>query len=121
MARSRKVALLIETSNAYARGLLHGIDVYVREHEPWFFYLAEHSRGDRAPSWLPTWDGHGVIARVENKAIAQTLARMKIPVVDVSAAVLLPTLPFVETHDVEVARLAADHFFGRGFRKFAYC
>src|SRR5688572_25691941 len=45
-SRSRKlVALLVETSNAYARGLLHGVIRYVREHRPWSTYLAEHGRG----------------------------------------------------------------------------
>jgi len=44
-----KVALLIETSNSYARGLLEGIAAYFREHRGWSVYLAEHGRGDRAP------------------------------------------------------------------------
>ena len=46
----RKVALLIETSNAYARGLLRGVVTYIREHRPWSLYLAEHGRGDKPPS-----------------------------------------------------------------------
>ena len=51
----RNVALLIETSNAYARGLLRGIVSYIREHGPWSIYLAEHGRGDGPPAWLDTW------------------------------------------------------------------
>ena len=34
MKPSKQVALLIETSNAYARGLLAGIMAYVRQHQP---------------------------------------------------------------------------------------
>lgn len=45
-----KVALLIETSNAYARGLMRGIVGYMREHRPWSIYLSEHMRGDRPPA-----------------------------------------------------------------------
>lgn len=44
MSKARKVALLIESSNAYARGLLRGIESYVREHGRWRIYLAEHGR-----------------------------------------------------------------------------
>ena len=65
-----KVALLVETSNAYARSLLRGIVAYVREHRPWSLYLSEHTRGDKVPGWLPKWQGHGIIARVENRSIA---------------------------------------------------
>jgi len=63
-----KVALLIETSNAYARGLLGGIQAYIREHRPWSVYLDEQSRGDQPPRWLKKWKGDGIIARIENPA-----------------------------------------------------
>jgi LacI family transcriptional regulator len=121
MEKSPKVALLIETSNAYARGLLRGIVNYLHQHRPWSIYLAEHGRGDRPPSWLSGWDGDGIIARIENQPIADALARLKIPIVDVSAARLLPKLPWFETDDAAIARLAAEHLLERGFKHFAYC
>ena len=55
--RRRKVALLIETSNAYARGLVQGVVHYVREHRPWSFQMMEQGRGDDPPPWLANWDG----------------------------------------------------------------
>jgi LacI family transcriptional regulator len=116
-----KVALLIETSNAYARGVLRGIDAYLREHRAWSIYLVEHARGDRPPAWLKHWDGHGVIARIENKAIAKALEPLNVPIVDVSAACLVPSVPYVETDDRAIAHLAAAHFLERGFKTFAYC
>jgi LacI family transcriptional regulator len=118
---NRHVALLIETSNAYARGLMHGIVSYIREHRRWSIYLAEHSRGDRPPAWLIDWDGDGVIARIENPAIAEQVKRLRVPVVDVSAARLIPALPWVETDDKAIARLAAEHLLERGFRQFGFC
>ncbi len=119
--RPLQVALLIETSNAYGRGLLRGIVSYLREHRPWSLYVAEHGRGDKPPAWLADWTGDGVIARVENAAIARALSRLKIPVVDVSAARLLPSIPWCETDDPAIARLAAGHLLERGFRHFAFC
>ena len=119
--RARKVALLIETSNAYARGLLHGIIAYTRERGPWSAYLAEHGRGDSPPAWLAKWDGDGLIARIENPAIALALKNLRIPIVDVSAARLMPKLPWFETDDAAIARLAAGHLMERGLKHFAYC
>jgi len=115
-----KVALLIETSNAYARGLLRGIEAYVREHRAWSIYLVEHGRGDRPPNWLAGWAGDGIIARIENKTIARALEPLKVPIVDVSAACLLPRTPFVETDDEAIAKLAVAHFEERGFKTYAY-
>src|SRR3954447_24511849 len=91
----REVALLIETSNGYARGLLNGIIAYIREHESWSVYLGEHSRGDDPPRWLRRWRGDGVIARIENDRIASAVVESGLPAVDVSAARKVPTLPWV--------------------------
>lgn len=122
LSRSRpKVALLIESSNAYARGVLHGVVSYIREHEPWSFYLMEHGRGDDPPSWLAHWDGDGIIARIEGKKIANAVVNSKLPTVDVSAGRHVPALPWVETDDRKIAHLAANHFLERGFTHFAYC
>jgi len=116
-----QVALLIETSNAYARGLMRGIVAYIREHRPWSLYLAEHSRGDQPPSWLRGWRGDGIIARIETAAMAKALRPLKIPVVDVSAARLIPSLPWLETDDAAFAQEAFAHLRERGFKRFAFC
>jgi LacI family transcriptional regulator len=122
MSPSRKtIALLVETSNDYARGLLHGIVAYVREHRPWSTYLAEHGRGDAPPTWLARWTGDGIIARVENPRIAKAVRACGLPTVDLSAANLMPDGPIVETDNAAIARLAFEHLQERGFKHFAYC
>jgi LacI family transcriptional regulator len=120
MAATPRIALLVETSNTYARGLLQGIISYIHEHQQWSISLAEHSRGQRPPSWLTRWKGNGVIARIENASIATTVRKLKAPMVDMSAARLIPSLPWVETDDVAIARMAAQHLLERGFRHFAF-
>jgi LacI family transcriptional regulator len=119
--RRQRVALLIETSNAYARGLLRGMVRYIREHEPWSFYLFEQARGDDPPSWLNHWDGDGIIARIESRRIAKAVLNSRLPAVDVSAGRFAPGIPWVETDDQAIAQLAASHFLDRGFQHFAYC
>jgi len=121
MRKRRSVALLLETSNAYARGLLDGIIAYQREHELWSIYVGEQQRGARPPVWIKTWKGDGIIARIETEAIAAAVRRSALPTVDVSAARLLPELPWVETEDCEIAQMAARHLMDRGFRTLAFC
>lgn len=117
----KQVALLIETSNAYARGLLRGVVAYLREHEPWSLHLAEHGRGDRPPGWLATWRGDGILARIETPAMARALRPLRVPIVDVSAARLLPALPWFETDDAAIAQTAFEHLLDRGYQRFGYC
>jgi LacI family transcriptional regulator len=118
------VAVVIEASNAYARGLLAGIHRHVREHEPWTIFLQEHGRGAPPLQPLARWQGDGVIARIETEAVARTLdalrRRHKLAIVDVSAGRLLDDVPYVETDDAAIARLAAEHFVERDFRHFAF-
>ena len=119
--RPPKVALLVETSNAYARGLLSGIEDFIRAHGPWNVYLSEHRRGDVPPAWLNDWDGDGVLARVESREIARALQKHRLPVVDLSSHGFLPDSPVVTTDNEAIARLAYEHFRERGFRRVAFC
>ncbi len=119
-SRRPAVALLIETSNSYARGLLEGIIGYVRAHDPWSIWLPEQRRGESPPEWLARWQGDGIIARIETAEIARAVARKRLPVVDVSAARPLSTVPWVETDDAAIARLAVEHLVERGFRRLAF-
>ena len=116
----RSVALLIETSNAYARGILAGITDYVRQHEGWSIYLPEQERGGTPPRWLSTWSGDGIVARIENDEIAMALKHTELPVVDVSAARHLKNIPWVETDDEAIAGLAVQHLSERGFKNFGF-
>lgn len=117
----RSVALLIETSNSYSRGVLEGITQYVRHHERWSIFLPERERGGRPPRWLGSWNGDGIIARIETDEIAASLRKTKLPVVDVSAARHLPDIPWVETDDDAIAELGVAHLLDRGFRNLAFC
>lgn len=116
-----RVALLIETSNSYARGLLRGIQAYVRENQHWSTFVPELGRGDDPTDWLKSWRGNGIIARIENERIAETITKLKLPMVDVSAARAVPLIPWVETDDDAIARLAVEHFQERDFKSIAFC
>lgn len=119
-SQRRHVALLIETSNEYARGLLDGIRAFLRENHLWSIYLNEYSRDNTDFTWLQGWQGDGIIARIENEQTARYILDAGLPTVDLSASRIIPSLPYVETDDRSIARLAADHFLERGFKHFGF-
>jgi LacI family transcriptional regulator len=116
-----RVALLIETSNAYARGLLEGIAQYVQEHSPWSVYLPERGRGDSLHRSLHGWKGDGMIVRVENRQMALALTEWRVPIVDLSASEMLPNVPAVHSDVRAEAELAFAHLWERGFRHMGFC
>lgn len=118
--QQKQVALLIETSNGYARGLLSGINIYLRENRPWSIFLSEYSRNNTDLTWLREWQGDGIIARIENEQTARFIKDAGLPTVDLSASRMIPSLPYVETNDQSIAQLAAEHFLERGFKHIGY-
>jgi LacI family transcriptional regulator len=118
---TRHVALIVETSNAYARGVLAGIRRFAAERPRWSLYLAEHSRHEVDFSWLTGWNGHGVLARIENEETARFIRELDLPTVDLSAKRFAPELPCVETDDDAIARWGVEHFVERGLRHVAFC
>ena len=114
-----RVALLIESSRAYGRGLLRGISKYVREHENWAISFEEWSWTQAA--WLANWQGEGLIARIETRALAKAVCKLGVPVVDLRGSVPGLDFPLIDTDDKAVAALAAEHLQERGFRHYAFC
>jgi LacI family transcriptional regulator len=74
MGSMRNVAILIETSRAYGRGLLRGIARYHRERAEWSTYFQPQGLGDPPPPWLANWRGDGILARIDNPALAQAVS-----------------------------------------------
>jgi LacI family transcriptional regulator len=119
--RRRRVALIIESSRAYGRGLFLGIAKFVREHHEWSVQSEEWKWTDAFPVWMTNWGGDGVIARVETPAMAALVRQLGVPAVDVRGSVHGFRLPLIDTDDRKVASLAAEHLINRGFRHYAFC
>jgi LacI family transcriptional regulator len=118
---TRRVALLIETSNRYARDLLHGVHDWVSANQRWSLRLAAPGAHRASLDWLNTWQGDGVIARVDSDAIATALKRSRLPVVDVSAERRRSAFPRISINNQAVAAMAADHLLTKRFPVYAYC
>lgn len=115
------VALLVETSNAFSRELLHGVRDWMRAHGPWAVHLSEQGRGNQPPTWLESWRGDGIIARIENESIASAVRARRLPTVNVSASGLAPEFPAVISDSAAITQQASTHLIERGLRHFGYC
>ena len=113
------VAVIVETSNSYARDILRGIHDYARTRR-WTLYLTEHGRHEIDESFAGDWKFDGIIARIETDRMARIITAMDVPTVDVSAARLVQGLPWVETDDEAITRLALEHLRDCGLQNFAF-
>ena len=120
-ARRRTVALLIESSRAYARGVLRGIARFAHAHGQWAILHQEWTLNDPAPPWLKKGVCDGVIAQVETRALFRSLRKLGIPIVDVRGLHASFRIPAVGTDDRATALMAADHLLSRGFREIGFC
>ncbi|HEX3627874.1 MAG TPA: DNA-binding transcriptional regulator [Verrucomicrobiae bacterium] len=119
--KSLKVALLIESSRIYGRGILRGIAKYAHLHGQWSCFTEERELHSGIPAWLGKWKGHGIISRIEDPKMAAALRRTGLPVVDVLGNARFPGISAFGTDARAVAKLAADFFLKAGFQHFAFC
>ncbi len=118
MTKPPHVALLIETSHAYGRRLLHGIARYICEHAPWSVYCHPQGRNESPPRWLERWRGDGIIARLDNRKMVRVLLRTRVPVVTLRGIL---GLPGIGLDNRAVAQLVGRHFIELGLRHFGFC
>jgi LacI family transcriptional regulator len=121
MDRPRRVALLIETSRGYGRGLARGVAQYIREHEPWSVYFQSRGIADPPPPWLKNWQGDGILARINDRRTAAAVLHAGLPAIDLRGIVTDTGLPFVGVDNQRVVQLIVEHFLERGFRHFGFC
>ncbi len=116
--RSRPhVALIIESSIEYGRGVLRGIAGYLREHGPWSIFLEQRELGAALPKWIREWDGDGIITRSDDPRIV----RSGLPTVGLYDRVEdRLRLPMILNDNLAVGRMGARHLADRGFRHLAY-
>lgn len=113
----KHVALLVETSIDFGRGVLRGIARYQQEHQRWSVFVEQRELGAAAPDWIDRWQGDGIITRSD----AANVLRTGIPTVGLyDNRPGAPGLPMILNDNRTVGELAAEHLLDRGFRSFAF-
>ena len=117
----RQVALLIESSRAYGRGLLRGIAAYAQEQGNWSLRHQEMAINADPPPWLAKWRGDGVLVRAETPKMVRAIQNLGIPAIDLRCWRYAGTIPGFDTDAASVVRLAVDHLRDRGYMRFGFC
>jgi LacI family transcriptional regulator len=119
-----KVALVIEKSRAFGRGLLHGIAQYANLHGPWLFYTEpeqDKKRRERPYQWLSDLNADGIIGYTWDASLIRMIVSLGVPTI--LRGIDKPTARTfcIMTDQAAISRMAAEHFLERGFKRFAYC
>jgi len=115
----KRVLILIETSRGFGRNLIEGIAQYATEQKSWNFFLCDHDTASQNIHRLDTWNGDGLIARVNDKNLNQFFH--KFPGEKINLAADDKEFPIhVRLNNEKCGQMAADHFWERGYRNFAY-
>ena len=114
-----RVALLIETSKAFGRGLLLGVGRYARLHGQWSTYVDERGLADPVPAWLESGEFDGIIARAAHREMLDHVISFGIPTICLGEENPSDAISVVND-DARCAELAAQHLMERQFRNFAF-
>ncbi len=117
----RSVALLIEATRSYARGLVRGVARYNREQQRWSLHFLPQGLGEAPPKWLANWQGDGILARIDDRQMADAVLATGLPAVEMRRRHLDLGLPTIGPDHKAVAQLAAEHLRQRGFQHFGFC
>ena len=112
-----RIGIVIERQRAYGRRLCEGIVRYARGREDWALEMLDWNDA-ASPAALSGCDG--LIARVLDERMAAALRRTGRPVVDVYADPVRDAFASADQDADAIGRLAADHFTGRLFTRFAF-
>jgi len=114
-----RVALLIETSKAFGRGLLLGVGRYARLHGQWSTYVDERGLADPVPAWLESGEFDGIIARAAQRETLDHVTSFGIPTICLGEENPADAISVVND-DARCAELAAQHLMDRQFRNFGF-
>jgi len=123
--RTPQVALLLETSTEYGRGLLRGILRYSRLHGPWSLHVAPGHLDQVLPK-AKSWSGTGIIGRIRAPEMEKLIRSTRLPFV--ASSLSESGLPLagnrfgeIRTNSEAIAEMGAAHLLEGGIRRFAFC
>ena len=121
-----RVALLMETSREVGRGILRGIERYVRQHGPWSIHVWPGDYQQVLPD-TKSWGGTGIITRTMHPETAKSVLQSGLPLVaiDLSEEQKAQGAPFQNCSEVyidtfRVGVVGAEHLMQQGFGHYAF-
>ena len=120
MLATKKVAVLVESSTAYGRGILLGLTRYQREHRAWSISYQTPDKQQDLKAWISQWRGDGILARVPNESIAEELLALRCPLIDLAGGTQSLGFPEFGVDNREVAQTAYHYLSECGLDTFAF-
>jgi LacI family transcriptional regulator len=117
----KTVALLVETSRAYGRGICKGVARFTEQHPHWIIIYQERNLKQSIPHFLRRYKVDGILMRVDQPALAREIVSLGIPTVDLLGEPDKDGCPVYMTDDFAMAAMASDHLINNGFVYFAFC
>lgn len=118
MESSRRIALLLDRSLSFVRGVLQGIRAYA-DHRPHWIVRDSPPRLQMV-GLVREWKPHGIIAGLVVPQVAAALKRIPAPLVDTAFALPDVDVPTVDVDHAAVGRMAAEYYLQRKFVSFAF-
>ena len=113
----RNVLLNIETTSHFGRDIIQGIMTFAFQHR-WNLTFEHYSLFDASLPRLVYWKGDGIISRSGNTAIANQVAKTRLPFVELVGH-SEQALPDVLVDETAQAKMVFEYFYERGYRRFA--
>lgn len=120
MKPTKHVAIFVETSRAYGRGLLRGFSKFHQEHGTWSIYFKPHELGADLPPWLKKWRGDGILVRLATPKMVRTAIATGLPFIDLRGAGREFGIPQFGADNESLCRAAFEHLRDHGMRQFAF-
>ena len=117
----RDVAIVIDTSASFSRGVLAGISRWCRQHESWTITIDDRQQSAPIPPWLLRWTGDGLISGLEESAVPRPWRGGLRPTIHVRGRLPHDPLPGVYPDEDKALRLALEHLVDRGIQHLAFC
>ena len=122
MSALARIALVVDSSRAYGRGICQGVAQFGAAQGDWqLFHRDIRVDITKISTWLKSNRIDGIITYVPNRQLFTGLCATGLPVVDVTGLGGHPEVTTFATDPVGVARLAADFFQQAKFTNFAFC
>jgi LacI family transcriptional regulator len=113
---SKRVAVLNDLDYGHARRMLRGIRQWAQEAGDW--ELRRVPGNVAVVPGVRRWGADGIIGAIYNRALAEAVLELNIPVVNSSVRVREIPIPIVASEGID--RVAAEHFLERGIRSFGF-
>lgn len=116
-----RVAVLVESSSSYGRGLCRGIGLFAQEHPDWHLTYTPMTLGKSWPRWFKGWHGNGILTRIADPVLLPEVQAKRVPFVDFFDKGHLNLPHALAIDSTLAAEMAADFFMTAGLRHFAFC